>query len=278
MADFSYLLGSVGANGRNTQSDVKTVQAKLKELGFYSGAINGHCDMLTTYAIRQYQSNFMFSPDGLVSMGSETWKYLSDPSRRFPYGAYDPCAVVPRPVETETKKTLRWPLLSNRIRNGNPPVSRNIFGMVRNNGTKGHHGWDLQASSGTECYAISAGKVVYAGESGANGKIVIIELQSIQIGGQKIYATYAHLSSYDVASGSEVSLGQLIGKTGITGNASGMTGENQHLHFELRKIILPPGPPSAQQIAQRALERLNYRYNPSLLYGNPPYTAVEDLL
>ena len=288
MTDFS-LLGSVGANGQNFQSDVKNVQTKLKKLGFYSGAINGYCDMPTTYAIRTYQSNFMFAPDGIVSMGSETWRYLSDPFRKFPFGAYDPCAVVPKPVEKDTKRNLRWPLLINRIRNGNPPANKNIYGMVRTNSdgsAKGHHGWDLQASSGTECYAVSAGKVVFVGTSGDNGKLVIIELKSVQIGGGKVYATYAHLSSFNVTSGIDVDLGHQIGKTGTTGNASGMTGENQHLHFELRKILLPPGPPSAQQNAQMtagqkmqfALERLGYRYDPCLLYGNPPYETVEDPL
>ncbi|GHT86978.1 hypothetical protein AGMMS49543_21570 [Betaproteobacteria bacterium] len=102
MTNFS-LLGSVGANGQNFQNDVKNVQTELKKLGFYSGAINGHCDMFTTHAIRTYQSNFMFAPDGVIRMDSETWRYLSDPFRKFPLGAYDPCAVVLRPVEKVEK-------------------------------------------------------------------------------------------------------------------------------------------------------------------------------
>jgi murein DD-endopeptidase MepM/ murein hydrolase activator NlpD len=284
MDNLEYLWGSVGANGQNSPHDVKIVQNALKRLQLYNGSVNGRCDMWTIYAIREYQSNFMFAPNGLINVQSETWRHLSDPSYSLSCGAYDPSKVVLKPVEE--KKALRWPLEKNRIRNGNPSAPKNIFGMVRNNGTRGHHGWDLQALSGTECYAVSAGKVVYVGDGGSNGKMVIIDLNSIQIGGQKVYATYTHLSSFDVTNGIEVIIGQLVGKTGTTGNAAGMTGENQHLHFELRKIIFPPGPPSAQQAAQMtaqqnlqgALERLNYRYNPSLLYGDPPYTTVEDPL
>jgi peptidoglycan hydrolase-like protein with peptidoglycan-binding domain len=105
MADFSSLLGSVGANGQNFQNDVKTVQTELKKLRFYSGAIHGYCDMLTTHAIRKYQSNFMFAPDGVISLGSETLKYLFDPFLKFSYGAYDPCALTLVPVESKAKVT-----------------------------------------------------------------------------------------------------------------------------------------------------------------------------
>jgi hypothetical protein len=271
MAGFSSLLGSVGANGRNAQSDVKTVQAKLKELGLYNGAINGHCDMLTTYAIRQYQSNFMFAPDGLVSIGSETWKYLSNPSRRFPYGAYDPCAVVPRPVET--KKTLRWPLVENCIRRG---MTNHTFGMVRTEVVNGqsqpkpHQGWDLYAPVGTLCYAIGNGKVVRrddvpTSEHTGLGSLLIIEIDSdvCTIDGHSVYATYAHLSSIDVSLNARVTKCQLIGKTGITGNAYNMSGLDQHLHFELRKSIWPG-------------TGLQNRFNPTELYGNPPMQMIVD--
>ena len=35
-------------------------------------------------------------------------------------------------------------------------------------------------------------------------------------------------------SGDKVKEGDILGKTGITGNAKDMKGENQHLHFEYR--------------------------------------------
>lgn len=142
-------------------------------------------------------------------------------------------------------QNLRWPLKENHIRRG---MTNHTFGWVRNNGAKPRQGWDLFAQPGTECFAVSSGKVVrvdYAANNGVDisfGKLVVIKLDSITINEQPVYATYAHLSeiSPGITLNSNVTLGQVIGKTGNTGNASDMTGEDQHLHFELRKETSPP--------------------------------------
>jgi murein DD-endopeptidase MepM/ murein hydrolase activator NlpD len=57
-----------------------------------------------------------------------------------------------------------------------------------------------------------------------------------------------------------VKIGQIIGKTGNTGNANTMKGDDQHLHFEFRKIIF----------AGTGEEGIRQRFNPTLLYGAPP--------
>ncbi|AOY00087.1 M23 family metallopeptidase [Jeongeupia sp. USM3] len=126
---------------------------------------------------------------------------------------------------------IEWPLDSNVIRRGSVG---NTFGMVRNGGTRAHQGWDFFAPAGTPCYAVAAGKVVFAGDRGDFGGMVVIELA-----GLGLYAAYAHLSRIDVKQGQAVTLGQRVGTTGCTGNAAGMVGADQHLHFEIRTEPLP---------------------------------------
>ena len=53
-----------------------------------------------------------------------------------------------------------------------------------------------------------------------------------------MYAAYAHMTSAAVTVNQEVKLGDVIGYTGNTGNASTMTGQDQNLHFEIRNNAL----------------------------------------
>ena len=128
---------------------------------------------------------------------------------------------------------LRFPLESNRIRSGS---LSHTFGMVRKNadGTpRAHQGWDFYAEAGTPCYAVAAGKVVFAGERGALGNLVVLQIVP------ELYVAYAHLSRIDVKKVQTESDDAQIGLTGNTGNAESMKGLDQHLHFEVRTEPLP---------------------------------------
>lgn len=128
---------------------------------------------------------------------------------------------------------IDWPLDTNIIRKNS---ESNTFGIVRKNldGTpRAHQGWDFYAKKDTKCYSISKGVVKFAGFRGALGNLVIIS-----IGDTGYYAAYAHLSKINVVLNDTVKLGQLIGLTGNTGNASYMTGPNEHLHFEIREDVI----------------------------------------
>lgn len=57
-----------------TGSDVKFVQARLKELGFNPGVIDGIFGRNTERAVRSFQSSRRIAVDGIV--GPQTWKYL----------------------------------------------------------------------------------------------------------------------------------------------------------------------------------------------------------
>jgi murein DD-endopeptidase MepM/ murein hydrolase activator NlpD len=154
---------------------------------------------------------------------------------------------------------MRFPLASNRIR-GN--VINNTFGKVRKDKLgrpRSHQGWDFHAPVGTDVFAVAEGMIAYAETGGDLGNTV---MQEISIGGQKRWAVYAHLDSRAVKKGDVVKEGALIGKTGITGNAKTMKGEDRHLHFEFRtKLVAGLG--------------LGNRIDPKDVFGPPPMnTAV----
>ena len=100
----------------------------------------------------------------------------------------------------------------------------------------GHSGLDLSASTGTPIYAASSGNVLFSGWSNwGYGEAVVIEH-----GGT--YSTlYGHMSARNVSCGQYVTIGQLIGYVGSTGNSSG-----PHLHFEIQvnnTAVNPSGTP-----------------------------------
>jgi peptidoglycan LD-endopeptidase LytH len=125
---------------------------------------------------------------------------------------------------------IRWPLTYNIIRKG---MLNHTFGMVRNGGTKPHQGWDFYAAPGTPCYAISDGQIVEAKDAGDFGLLIVM---SFEFNNRKCFAAYAHLSKILVKKGENITKEHKIGLTGITGNAKSMKGDDQHLHFEIRKV------------------------------------------
>lgn len=132
-----------------------------------------------------------------------------------------------------TPDGISWPLRRNIIR-GN--VKNHTFGMVRNNGTRPHQGWDMLAPIGTECFAIADGTVSEIYDSEAYGKVVEL---AFRFDNRKLFAAYAHLSKVEVKEGEQVKRGQLIGLTGNSGNASKLNKSEMHLHFEIRSQSRP---------------------------------------
>lgn len=110
------------------------------------------------------------------------------------------------------------------------PVSPAIIGArfgATGSWARYHTGIDYRASTGQPIRAVTAGKVVYAGNSGDwAGNHVAVEHASG-------YTTmYSHMSRIDVSSGQTVQAGTQLGRVGQTGRSFG-----PHLHFEL----YPPG-------------------------------------
>jgi murein DD-endopeptidase MepM/ murein hydrolase activator NlpD len=98
-------------------------------------------------------------------------------------------------------------------------------------GVRFHAGVDIAAAYGREVPSAGAGRVVEAGEEGAYGTTVVIE----HAGG--VRTRYAHLSALGVATGQDVAAGQVVGRVGQTGRATG-----PHLHFEILEDGRPLNP------------------------------------
>jgi murein DD-endopeptidase MepM/ murein hydrolase activator NlpD len=86
-----------------------------------------------------------------------------------------------------------------------------------------HSGVDLSAATGTPVVSAGIGTVIFAGRNNTGyGNVVVIAHGTT-------FTLYAHLNTYNVSCGQDVSSGQTIGAVGSTGNSSG-----PHLHFEIR--------------------------------------------
>ena len=89
---------------------------------------------------------------------------------------------------------------------------------------RGHEGQDIFARCGKPLIAARAGRIKYRGRDGGAGNYVVINGR----GTRRDYM-YAHLKRRaSVRVGERVAVGDVIGRVGQTGNASGC-----HLHFEL---------------------------------------------
>lgn len=91
-------------------------------------------------------------------------------------------------------------------------------------GSTNHEGLDIAVPTGTPVQAAKDGKVVFADNGGGYGNLVVIQH------GDGTFTKYAHQSQLNVQVGQEVKAGEVIGKSGSTGNSTG-----PHLHFEVRK-------------------------------------------
>jgi murein DD-endopeptidase MepM/ murein hydrolase activator NlpD len=91
---------------------------------------------------------------------------------------------------------------------------------------KAHLGVDYGAPTGSSVVAVAAGVVVSASFSGAGGNMVHLKHQD----GFETY--YLHLSAYGpgIHAGTRVAQGQLIGRVGMTGSATG-----PHLDYRLKR-------------------------------------------
>ncbi len=85
-----------------------------------------------------------------------------------------------------------------------------------------HSGLDIAGEKGQPVFATAAGKVTHVGYQGAYGNLIVIDH------GFGLETRYGHLQGYDVQKGRQVRRGDVIGKVGATGRATGY-----HLHYEV---------------------------------------------
>jgi len=87
-----------------------------------------------------------------------------------------------------------------------------------------HAGIDIPCSTGSTIVAAASGTVIDAGYNSYNGNYLKISH------GNGLETMYLHCSKLLVSSGSRVSKGQTIARSGATGMVSGA-----HLHFVVKK-------------------------------------------
>lgn len=94
-----------------------------------------------------------------------------------------------------------------------------------------HTGLDIAGINNTQIFAANHGKVIFVGEIGIYGNVVIIDH------GYGLHTLYGHLNQAKVREGDMVRKGEAIAVSGETGLAFG-----DHLHFEVRVNGLPVNP------------------------------------
>jgi murein DD-endopeptidase MepM/ murein hydrolase activator NlpD len=163
----------------------------------------------------------------------------------------------------------------------------NLQGMVRTPskgpkaGTpnaKPHQGFDLAANPGTPVMAVKDAEVfkIVHDEKSDYGKQITIKITNDK--GEETYAQYSHLSEINVTlkdkDGNPTKLkeGDIIGKTGTTGNADAA---EPHLHFEYRSEPSPGLGLGGRLDPNEVLDTKFYSQDPTADQKNTGVTKVE---
>lgn len=127
---------------------------------------------------------------------------------------------------------LRTPLDGARVSSGFGMRSHPVLGFTRK-----HQGIDFAAPSGTPVLAAADGEVVQIGWMKGYGRVLTLQHAEDRT------TLYAHLSAFapGLKRGDRVRQGELIGKVGRTGMATG-----PHLHYELAEAGRPLDPARAR--------------------------------
>lgn len=111
------------------------------------------------------------------------------------------------------------------------PINTRITSYYGPRWGRAHEGIDFAAPMGSPIRAVSSGRVVYSGWATGYGYVVIIEHQ------RGLRTLYAHNSKLLVREGESVGKGEVISRSGNTGNSTG-----PHLHFEVQVNGRPENP------------------------------------
>lgn len=150
-------------------------------------------------------------------------------------------STLPGPASPPTTLAWRWegpvvgPLQSRYGPRRHPVSGRQCA----------HRGIDIAAPTGTPARAVRPGRVVFAGWRGGYGRLVEVDH------GLGWRSRYAHLSTISVLPSTHLEAGEMVGRVGASGLATG-----PHLHFEVEYAGTPIDPltlfePAPKRLAAR---------------------------
>jgi murein DD-endopeptidase MepM/ murein hydrolase activator NlpD len=132
-----------------------------------------------------------------------------------------------------------------------------------------HRGLDFKAGQGTPIYAVTDGKVEFAGRNGGHGNFIRLDH------GNGLDTGYSHMSRIAVSRGQRVRRGQVIGYVGSTGLSTG-----PHLHYEMYRGGKTVDPSSVRFVTRAQLtgsELAAFRAQLSTLQQVEPGAALASL-
>ena len=141
-------------------------------------------------------------------------------------------------VDGEVLRVFAQPVEGARLSSVFGRRTHPVFGNVRM-----HTGVDFAAARGTPVQATAPGRVSFIGWRGGYGRVVEISH------GSDTMTRYAHLSAVpeDLAQGQRVAAGDVIGRVGATGTATG-----PNLHYEVLVDGRPTDPLTDDRLAEAA--------------------------
>lgn len=141
-------------------------------------------------------------------------------------------------VDGEVLRVFAQPVEGARLSSVFGRRTHPVFGNVRM-----HTGVDFAAARGTPVQSTAPGRVSFIGWRGGYGRVVEIAH------GSDTMTRYAHLSAVpeDLAQGQRVAAGDVIGRVGATGTATG-----PNLHYEVLVDGRPTDPLSDDRLAKAA--------------------------
>ena len=123
------------------------------------------------------------------------------------------------PISLLSSSPVVFPLMAPRLSSKYGPRTHPVKKVVRH-----HQGVDLAAPKYAHVRAVLEGRVVFADSYAGYGKLVTIKHL------EGYTSLYGHLHEIRVNPGQMVKAGEIIGRVGSTGLATG-----PHLHFEWRR-------------------------------------------
>ncbi len=163
-------------------------------------------DLSTAYGIRAdvlFEINGCVPTPTVVFIPGVNWQ----PGETAPQADYTGLRGYPLPSIGQVGLSYGW--------QGDPDTGESFF----------HGGIDILAEEGTPVLAADGGTVVYAGQEGTYGFLVIIDH------GNGRQTRYGHLSRFETRIGESIQVGDVLGYVGKTGQPDIL---NSHLHFEVR--------------------------------------------